>query len=219
MSPTVDEINNLIQLQRRAERARISGLKKSYRAGDSGGFHENMTSDGFPWRLAFRWFATLSNVPKPFQAAFQDAWCDTKGPLVDASSHATLCKALRAMLPPYVGRRSRQLFRGATLREHATAKYGMSWSASIEAARDFARAQQESAESLREIGISEAVHDAAVFETLAPPEAIIAKVTYPEPFTAAEKAASPDAIFVERHHEQEFLVDYRLLQSVIVRQL
>jgi hypothetical protein len=195
------------------DRSRISMLKRAYQAGDVYAFRENMTCDEFPWPLAFRWFATLTGVPKTFQAAFADAWCDTKGPLLRARSHATLCGALRAMMPPYVGRRPRRLFRGAMLREHASGKYGISWSASMEAARDFARAKQETAKRLRENGISEA--DAAVFETLAPLAAIIAKVTYPEPFTAAERAVFPNAI--ERHHEQEFLVDYRLLKSVIVR--
>ena len=197
--------------ENRIERERIAALMKAYWARDSAAVFYNMTCDLFPWSRAFKEFAKLTAVPKKMQRAFQAAWVETKGTSLSASDPALLTTALRAIMPPYTGRRAVRLFRGASWVEHERREYGHSWTASAAAAEDFARDPRQTLPG-----------GSVLLETLVPPSAIISKFKYPKPFTSAEKAAflseGPNIKIVEWHEEQEYLVDPRELGEVTVRQ-
>jgi hypothetical protein len=52
-----------------------------------------------------------------------------------------------------------------------------------------------------------------IVKTLAPPEAIICKIEYPEPFTEEEKEQFGGHV-IEFHDEQEYIVDSERLNDV-----
>jgi hypothetical protein len=220
MAPSAAEIADHLRLERRLARARIRDLMAAYRQGNVDRFLDNMLGDLFPWPAAFRAFAKLRDVPKPMQAAFLFAWCDSKGVHLRADSHAILCAALRAMTPVYTGRRPLPLFRGTAWKEHARWQYGLSWTASRSVARDFARNYRDIRKSLRSRGVDDPGLDGVVVKTMAPPAAIVCRMKYPPPVTNAERAElafeHPNAEIVERHHEREYLVDRRALKTVTV---
>ncbi len=108
-----------------------------------------------------------------------------------------------------------RLFRGASAGERRRRVYGLSWTTEVAEAEFFARERQ--------------VWDggSVVLETLAPPEAIICAVDYPEPVTVAELKRDFPTIpktdlegIVERsgqhHHEREYVIDRRYLSAVSV---
>ena len=190
------------------DRERIKLLMEAYWAGDADRFRDNMTSDLFPWRLALKEFVKLSSVPPQMQSAFQTAWIWAKHLPREVDDHPLVCAVARVMLPAYAGPAVR-LFRGACLLERQRRIYGLSWAADIAVAESFAKDYQEDLPG-----------DSVVLETLAPSAAIICEMSYPEPFTAEERASNASAHFEEFHDEREYIVDRRLLKAVtVVRRL
>jgi hypothetical protein len=127
-------------------------------------------------------------------------------------SSAATCAALRVMFPPYTGQAA-VLFRGASFNEAKRRAYGVSWTKDRTVAERFAR------------NSSELPDGSVILETIAPPAAILAQITYPEPMTDAERQEilreHPYVRFDrsdEYHDEREFLVDRRGLKTVTVLQ-
>ena len=138
------------------------------------------------------------------QGALQDAWISAKHVPREVDDHPLVCAVARVMLPAYAGPAVR-LFRGACLLERQRRVYGVAWTADIAVAESFAKDYQEDLPG-----------GSVVLETLAPSAAIICKMSYPEPFTAEERAANARAHFEEFHDEREHIVDRRLLKAVTV---
>jgi hypothetical protein len=195
--------------QRKRDRQRVTRLLKAIQQGDSESFYNNLTADVMPWEMALRRLAKLRDVPLEFQQAFQSAWIETKTIPLKVRSHSILCAALRVMFSPYVGP-AVQLFRGAGFTEAKRRCYSLSWTVDRVTAERFAR------------DYSALSSGSVVLETIAPPAAIIAQVSYPEPLTGAEREeilrAHPNAQISEYHDEREFLVDRRRLERIIVAQ-
>lgn len=188
----------------------MKALVDACRRGDAEQFFELVYPyDGHPnfWPGALR--AINRHIPEvtpAIQDAFQQAWMQTKMLCLLVDSNRELCRALRVLMPAYQGEALR-LFRGAGALERKRAAYGVSWTASLSAAEEFAQ-------SYRVMPTG-----SVVLETVAPREAIIAAIEYPAPMTEAEKLElelPPNAKISEYHEECEYLVDRSLLGPVHV---
>ncbi|HEY2532187.1 MAG TPA: hypothetical protein VGJ20_30385, partial [Xanthobacteraceae bacterium] len=122
--------------------------------------------------------------------AFQAIWVERKNMALSIDDPRLLRRALRFLLPPYSGP-AVELYRGGTL--HGWRR-GVSWTASIEVARKFY--------------LPDVIPGAVIVKT---PAAIICRIEYPEPLTAAELAELGDVHEIDFHAEQEFVVDAELL--------
>lgn len=196
------------------ERERVKLLMAAIDTDDADAFFGNLMSERMPWCLAFRQFVKLETIPEGIQAAFQAAWIENNVRLcvaVEGGSDRLICDVVRRMFPPYEGPAIR-LFRGATWYEHQSRNYGLSWSEDAVIAERFARDQIEG-------GFGEGL-EGVVLETLAPPRAIISKITYPAPLSEEGKleltAEYGHVSFREYHDEREYLVDQRALTDVHV---
>jgi hypothetical protein len=194
--------------ERRRDLERITLLMQAYYAGDVDAFRHNMTADLFPWTLALRKLAKLTSVSPEMQYAFGDAWVRHKHLSFAVNNHSLLCAAARVMLPAYTGPAVR-LFRGASTIESRRRSYGLSWTEYLAEAERFAEERQEWPGG------------SVVFETVAPPAAIICKMPYPEPFTEEERVEMPSGVhFEDFYEEQEYVIDRRqLTQVTVVRRL
>ena len=194
---------------RKRDRQRVTRMMEDIQNSRVESFYNNLTADGMPWEIALRQLAKLQDVPVEFQKAFQSAWRETKYIPLGIRNHSVLCAALRVMFPPYTGP-AVQLFRGARFNEARRRQYSLSWTDDRAAAERFAR------------DYSGMLHGSVILETIAPPAAIIAQMEYPQPWTDAEREEilreAPNATFDEYHHEREFLVDRRRLETVTVAQ-
>jgi len=159
------------------------------------------------WRAVIRAVAKqVQTVSPDIQQAFLRVWTDSKDLPNSVGDHPALCAAARVLLPAYQGP-AVHLFRGTRANEHRRRTYGVCWTADIGVAEDLARARQYDEGSV-------------VLETLAPPEAIICAVEYPESFSqdeiARHKSECPNIQITEFHEEREHVVDRRHLNAVTV---
>lgn len=167
------------------------------------------TADG--WLFTFRKLVNGGRpVSQQIQGAFQQFWIQSKGLPRRVGNHRVLCDAVRILLPPYHGP-GLHLYRGTNAAERRRRTYGLSWSDDLGSAELFARRYSEA-------------DDGIVLGTLAPPDAIVAAIRYPKPFDAVEieqlKRDHPNAVIHEYHHEHEYVVDRRHLNSVrVVRRI
>jgi hypothetical protein len=213
---------NMVEELRKEERARRNAAADFVRACQTGNVHKFYEAVDFinertvgGWTTAIRKFGREIQVVSPdIQFAFQRVWIESKTLPRRVDDHAALCEAARILLPKYQGPPVR-LFRGAGAVERRRRAYGMSWSAQIAAAERFAEERR-----VMDRG-------SVLLETLAPPEAIISAIVYPEPFTEAEiaelKARHPDVATEEPSGygaEGEYVLDRRLLGAVqVIRRL
>jgi hypothetical protein len=213
---------NMVEELRKEERARrtaAADFVRACQAGDVDKFNETVdfinerTVGG--WTTAIRKLAREIRVVSPdIQFAFQRVWIGSKMLPRRVDDHPALCDAARVLLPKYRGP-AVHLFRGAGALERRRRAYGMSWSTQIAAAERFAEERR--------------VMDggSVLLETLAPPEAIISAIVYPEPFTEAEiaelEARCPGEVIEEPSGygaEGEYVLDRRLLGAVqVIRRL
>jgi hypothetical protein len=155
------------------------------------------------WERVFRRIdgGTVPEISAEIKDVFQQVWVEHKNwPLVIGKPRM-LARALRRLLPPYHGP-AVTLYRGAS--RHGW-KRGFSWTDDIEQARRW----------------MEPEFDGVLVMATVQPEAIICKITYPEPFSAEEKAAilreRPNCNFPDFSGEREYVVDpagltdYRIL--------
>lgn len=152
------------------------------------------------WRLAFHRISkdAVPDISSDIKDTFQQVWIENKNMALRVGSHRMLCRALRRLLPPYAGS-AVELYRGATV--HGWNR-GVSWSASIEAARLFFHKELASS---------------ALIKTVANPEAIICRIEYPPPFTDEEMSefraeyGVANVSVPDFDEEQEYIVDPSLL--------
>ena len=107
----------------------------------------------------------------------------------DVNNDLALADALRVLLPPHLGP-AVTLYRGESAWNRRRRKYGLSWSATAEVARQYA-----SSGTYRTFA-----GGAVLLETFARPEAIICAPLMHD----------------DRYSEQEYLVDRRRLRAVMV---
>ena len=213
---------NMVEELRNEERARRTAAADFVRACQSGDVHKLYEAVDFinertvgGWTTAIRKLAREIRVVSPdIQYAFQRVWIESKMLPRRVDDHPALCEAARILLPKYQGPPVR-LFRGAGAAERRRRAYGLSWSTQIAAAERFAEERR--------------VMDggSVLLETLAPPEAIISAIVYPEPFTEAEiaelQARYPGVVIEEASGygaEGEYVLDRRLLGAVqVIRRL
>jgi hypothetical protein len=195
--------------ERRAERAIAELFVRACHTGDvealreaAGRFNECPNAA----RSAMRKFAREVQVVSPdVRSAFLHIWIESKMLPLRVGDHRALCDAARVLLPSYKGP-SVRLFRGAGASERRRSIYGLSWSADAAAAERFA--QERRAQD----------GGSVLLETLAPPEATIAQIDYPPPFSQGEiddaRREYPNASTSEFHQEREYVVDRRYLNTV-----
>jgi hypothetical protein len=188
-----------LEAEQVAAKRHLDCIVAAYLEGDWEAFYRAATCDGVDWPALFR---RLKKLPPPsediMRAAFETVWQCTKHMPLYVGNHRLVVDVARKMFLPYSGP-ARRLWRGGSSREHRRRAYSLSWTASRSVAEDFARQ-----------------YEGVILETLAPPEAIIHEMRYPEPATAEERAAyPPDVQFDDFSKEQEFLVDRRFLTRVV----
>jgi hypothetical protein len=187
-----------LEAEQAATKRHLDCIAAAYLAGDWEAFYTAMTCDIYDWPALFRRLKKLPPPSEDIQAAFETVWRGTKHIPLSVYNHRLVTDIARKMFRPYRGP-ARLLWRGACAQEHRRRKYSLSWTASRSVAEDFARQ-----------------YEGVILETLAPPEAIIHEMCYPEPATAEERAAyPPDVQFDDFSKEQEFLVDRRFLTRVV----
>ena len=162
----------------RAVRKRLGRLRRIF-GDDEALFHAMGAAD---WSLALREFADAPAL----KAAFMRAWVQFKDFPVATGDYALMCRVARVLLPPYRGPTLR-LFRAATRLERRRRAYGLSWTSNFTAA-------ERLAENRRGV----------VLETIAAPEAVIAKIIY-----------GPD--LANYRGESEYVVDRRRLSRVTIK--
>jgi len=161
------------------------------------------------WNAAMRAVGRqVQTVSPEIQQAFLSVvWLQSNNLRGRVGDDRALCAAARVLLPSYQGPIMR-LFRGAPADERRRRTYGLCWTAKFAVAEIFARDKQTNNRG------------SVLLETLAPPEAIICAVAYPEPFTQDEIARLrgdyPNVEIIEFHGEGEYVVDRRHLNAVTV---
>ncbi len=153
------------------------------------GIEDGCTELGGGWVCAMRSVSKLRSVPSVTKTCFLNYYVRYGDHLRQECSDLILADALRVLLPMYRGS-AKHLYRGESLHNRSRRTYGLSWTASIEVARNHAMK-----------GIARtAKGGSVVLETLAPKEAIICKVPRTQ----------------DRYHEEEYIVDRRYLMAVKV---
>ena len=170
--------------ERRAAKTAAKAFVRACQTGDVAALYAAVNSIAGTtvggWTATMRAVARQVETVSPgIQQAFLHVWIENNILPFRADDHRALCDAARVLLPSYRGPAVR-LFRGAWADERRHRTYGVSWTANIAVAEDFAHQRQ--------------VWDggSVVLETLASPEAIICAVEYPEPFTQDEIAETQE---------------------------
>jgi hypothetical protein len=141
------------------------------------------------WSLAIAKAAALPKVSPEIQAAFLRVWTESKLLTLRVGTRRQLSEALRVLLPRSICAGPVRLFRGAPASERHRRNYGFSWSEERKAAEEFAEERR--------------VFDSGsvLFETLAPPEAVLHVREHIEEYYA----------------EREYIVDpYRLTRVRVI---
>ena len=201
-----------LRRERRAEKDAALIFTPARQTGDIEIFDEavDQINQVSGWLVAMRKVAREVRVVSPvIQSAFQLVWTKSKTLSLRVGDHRALCDAARLFLPKYTGPAVR-LYRGAGASERRRRIYGLSWSADVKTADQFA--------------LERRVMDggSVLLETLASPEAIISQIDYPQPFTQNQidefRSRNPEVVIEEFHEEREYVVDRRHLNAVSVRQ-
>jgi len=201
-----------LRKERRAAKAAAESFVRACRTGDVAALYAavnliNETTVG-GWTVAMRAVARqVQTVSPEIQQAFLAVWIESKVLRLYVSDDLALCAAARVLLPSYQGPGVR-MFRGASAGERRQRIYGLSWTANVAVAEKFARERQVWRGG------------SVLLETLAPPEAIICAVDYPEPFTQDEierlRSEYPNIQITDFYEEREYVVDRRHLNDITV---
>lgn len=116
------------------------------------------TMDG--WAVAMRKIAKLRGVANEIRKAFESVWIQHKALPQKIGSRAAAAAGLRVLLRREPAVTPIIVFRGAMAREKQTRGYGFSWTTDRDVARRFAESRRGYA-------------GAVIFETFAPPDAIL----------------------------------------------
>jgi len=144
-------------------------------------------NDGGEWVSAMRAASRLTLVPRATQEFFLQLCLDQGEHIRQECTDLVFLAGLRILLPKYDGPAIR-LYRGESFHNRSRRTYGLSWTAGIEVAREFAQSRLHQTSN----------GGSVLLETLAPPDAIICA-----PF-----------LLDNRYAENEYIVDRRCLASV-----
>ena len=141
------------------------------------------------WHLVFHHIVkgAAPEISPQIKSTFQQVWLEHKQLARHIGKPSLVRRALQRLLPPYSGP-AVTLYRGATLKGW---REGVSWTASIDIARSFLL-EPDVAKSLHALNSfnGNPANIPVIVKTLAPPEAIICKIEYPEPFTKKKRDGS-----------------------------
>ena len=207
----LDPLAGELRRQRSAAKAAAQAFVRACQSGDVAALYaavDLITETTGGWTAAMRAVARQVHTVGPaIREAFLHVWIESKMLPFYVDDHRALCEATRVLLAKYQGPVLR-LYRGAVASERRHRTYGVAWTTDIAVAENFARQRQEWDGG------------SVVLETLAPSEAIICAIDYPEPFTQEEiarlKRECPTAQITEFHEEREYVVDRRHLNAVTV---
>ncbi len=184
-----------IERQRRRAKRAVQDFVEGAAAGDLHRMTDSFDAltagafDGGRWVRAMGKVARLGSVPLVTQEFFLQVFISHGDTIRQECEDLVLANGLRVLLPPYKGT-AMQLFRGESFNNRRRRTYGLSWTASVDVARQFAESR------VRRTGSGGTL----LIEAFAPPEAII---------------CAP-ALIDDRYAELEYIVDRRRLTSVNV---
>jgi len=187
--------------ERRAARAAAETFRSACRMADTAApifaAHDlNLTIDG--WTMAMRKVAKLPGVADEVRTAFEGVWIEHKALPQTIGSRAATTAGLRVLLRRQVSIQAPiTVFRGAMAREWQTRGYAFSWTTDRRIARDFAEGHRN-------------FDGAVVFETVAPPDAILWART-------AENFYDEGEVVINPHKLQRVRVIERLAPTATVQ--
>lgn len=187
----IADVREMIRRQRQEERESVKHFASAVRASDlalTAAAIERLEQVGLAWRRAMRSIVGVETTPE-FKSGFLEVWMRVGDAMRDSvDDDLLLVSALRSLLPKYKGP-PRRLYRGSTFLERKRRLYGLSWSAELSVAQQFAQ------HCARHAPLG-----SVVLATEALPEAIVC--------AAAELSDS--------YGEMEYIVDRRRLSRVEV---